>query len=32
MMLEHLQDVADMAVDEKDKKAVERLMSQMMSK
>lgn len=32
MMLEHLQDVADMAVDEKDKKAVERLMSQMISK
>lgn len=30
MMLEHLQDVADMAVDEKDRKAVNRLMQQMM--
>lgn len=29
MMLEHLQEVMDMAVDEKDRKAVERLMSQM---
>ena len=29
MMLEHLQSVADMAVDEKDRKAIERLMSQM---
>ena len=29
MLLEHLQKVADMAVDEKDRKAVERLMSQM---
>lgn len=31
-MLDHLQDVMDMAVDEKDKKAVERLMSQMMER
>ena len=29
MMMEHLQKVADMAMDEKDRKAVERLMSQM---
>ena len=29
MMLEHLQNVADMATDEKDRKAIERLMSQM---
>lgn len=29
MMLDHLQKVADMAIDEKDRKAVERLMSQM---
>lgn len=29
MMLDHLQEVMDMAVDEKDRKAVERLMSQM---
>ena len=29
MMLEHLQNVADMAIDEKDRKAIERLMSQM---
>lgn len=29
MMLEHLQNVADMAMDEKDRKAVERLMDQM---
>lgn len=29
MMLEHLQNVADMAMDEKDRKAVERLMEQM---
>ena len=28
-MLDHLQDVADMAMDEKDRKAVERLISQM---
>lgn len=31
MMLEHLAQVMDMAVDEKDRKAVERLMSQMES-
>lgn len=31
MMLEHLQNVADMAMDEKDRKAVERLISQMQS-
>lgn len=31
MMLDHLQDIADMAVDEKDRKAVEKLMSQMMN-
>lgn len=30
-MLDHLQEVMDMAVDEKDRKAVERLMSQMES-
>lgn len=29
MMLDHLQEVMDMAVDEKDRKAVERLMQQM---
>lgn len=29
MMLEHLQNIADMAMDEKDRKAVERLMDQM---
>lgn len=29
MMLDHLQEVMDMAVDEKDRKAIERLMSQM---
>ena len=29
VMLDHLQDVMDMAVDEKDRKAVERLMQQM---
>lgn len=29
VMLDHLQDIADMAVDEKDRKAVERLMQQM---
>lgn len=29
MMLDHLQEVMDMAVDEKDRKAVERLMTQM---
>lgn len=28
MMLEHLQNIADMAMDEKDRKAVERLMDQ----
>lgn len=31
-MLDHLQDAMDIAVDEKDKKAVERLMSQMMER
>lgn len=31
MMLDHLQKVMDMAVDEKDRKAVERLMTQMMN-
>lgn len=31
IMIEHLQDVMDMAVDEKDRKAVERLISQMES-
>lgn len=30
-MLDHLQVVADMAMDEKDKKAIERLMTQMES-
>lgn len=29
MMLDHLQDIMDMAVDERDRKAVEKLMSQM---
>ena len=29
MMLDHLQEIMDMAVDEKDRKAVERLMTQM---
>ena len=29
-MLDHLQDIADMATDERDRKAVEKLMSQMM--
>lgn len=31
MMLDYLQNVADMAMDEKDRKAVERLMNQMSS-
>ena len=29
MMLDHLQNVADMAIDERDRKAIEKLMSQM---
>lgn len=32
VLLDHLQDVADMAMDENDRKAVERLMQQMMDK